>query len=505
MSNRLVNTSRNIVWGTLNKLIAIALPFLVRTTLIYQLGIQYVGISGLFASILQVLSLADLGFANAIVYSMYKPLAHGDNDTVGALLGFYKKIYRVVGAVILIVGLLIVPFINYLVKGSYPADINIQLIYLIYLANTVVSYFLFAYKRSLLLASQRKDISDNIDSVVRIILSGLQILLLFLFPDFYVFALVIPCMTILNNVFNEIVTKKNYNYIVENSNLDKKVKQEIIEKTKGLFVYKVCAITRNSLDNIFISTFLGIATVGIYSNYYYIMISVKGFLDVVSTGMSASVGHSVATESVEKNHRDLENLTFGFSWLATWFMTCLLCLFQPFMLLWVGQANILPFSVVVALCFYFYVLAAGDMRSQYIDASGLWDKEKLRSIAETVGNVVLNYILIQFLGVLGIVLATALTILFIGIPWSTKIVFDNYFKNGYKKYLWNQAVYAIVTIIVASITYLICTLVGGNNIVVLIIRGIICLFVPNILYYLFFLKNEQTRLFFKIIKSKLLK
>ncbi len=149
-----------------------------------------------------------------------------------------------------------------------------------------------------MLASQRKDISDNIDSVARIILSGLQILLLFLFPDFYVFTLVIPCMTILNNVFNEIVTKKNYNYIVENSNLDKKVKQEIIEKTKGLFVYKVCGITRNSLDNIFISTFLGITTVGIYSNYYYIMISVKGFLDVVSTGMSASVGHSVATESV---------------------------------------------------------------------------------------------------------------------------------------------------------------------------------------------------------------
>ena len=505
MSNRLINTRRNIVWGTLNKLIAIALPFLVRTALIYQLGIQYVGISGLFASVLQVLSLADLGFANAIVYSMYKPLAHGDYENVGALLGFYKKIYRIVGVIILIVGLLIVPFINYLVKGSYPIDINIQLIYVIYLANTVISYFLFAYKRSLLLASQRKDISDNIDSVVRIILSGLQILVLFIFPNFYVFALVIPCMTILNNVLNEIFTKKDYRYIVENSTLDKKNKQEIIEKTKGLFVYKVCAITRNSLDNIFISTFLGIAAVGVYSNYYYIMISVKGFLDVVSTGMSASVGHSVATESVEKNHRDLEKLTFAFSWLATWFMTCLLCLFQPFMLFWVGQTNILPFSVVVALCFYCYVLAAGDMRSQYIDASGLWDKEKLRSITETVGNVILNYILIQSLGVLGVVLATALIILFIGIPWSTKIVFDNYFKNGYKKYLWNQAVYAIVTIIVAGITYLICTLVSGNDIIVLIIRGIICLILPNMLYYLFFFKNEHTRFFLGIIKSKFLK
>lgn len=396
MSNRLQNTKRNIIWGTLNKLVAIILPFFVRTALIYQLGIAYVGISGLFASILQVLSLADLGFANAIVYSMYKPLAEKDYDTVGALLDFYKKIYRAVGAVILIAGLALLPFLNHLVEGTYPTEVNIQLVYLIYLANTAISYFLFAYKRSLLLASQRKDLSDNIDSIIRLILSSLQILVLFVFPNFYAFAFIIPATTILNNLLNEIVTRRRYRHIVENRNLDQTVKKEIIEKTKGLFVYKVCAITRNSLDNIFISTFLGVSMVGVYSNYYYIMVSVKGFLDVVSTGMSASVGHSVATESVEKNHRDLENLTFGFSWLAAWFMTCMLCLYQPFMILWVGKANTLPFSVVMALCFYFYVWAAGDMRSQYIDASGLWDKEKLRSIVETVGNVVLNYILIQF-------------------------------------------------------------------------------------------------------------
>lgn len=503
MSNRLQNTKRNIIWGTLNKLIVILLPFLVRTALIYQLGIAYVGINGLFASILQVLSLADLGFANAIVYSMYKPLAEEDYDTVGALLAFYKKIYRVVGTVILLTGLALLPFLNHLVQGSYPETINIQLVYLIYLLNTAISYFLFAYKRSLLLASQRKDLSDNIDSIVRFILSGLQILLLFIFPNFYVFSMLIPVTTILNNILNEIVTRRKYDYIIENSNLDKNIKKEIIEKTKGLFVYKVCAITRNSLDNIFISTFLGIATVGIYSNYYYIMISIKGFLDVISTGMSASVGHSVATESVEKNYRDLENLTFIFSWLAAWFMVCLLCLYQPFMFIWVGETNTLPFSVVISLCFYFYVWAAGDIRSQYIDASGLWDKEKIRSIAETVGNVLLNYLLIQFFGVLGVVLATALTILFIGIPWSTKIAFDNYFKKGYNAYLWHQTVYAVAALLIAGITYVICSFFTGETIYILFIRGIICLLLPNLIYYLLFMRHPSIAYVKKMLKSRL--
>ena len=175
-SDRIKNTRRNAIWGIVNKFITILLPFITRTVLIYVLGVEYVGINGLFSSILQVLSLAELGFSSAIVYSMYKPLAENDNDVVCALLQFYKKIYRCIGSIVLIIGVALIPFLKYLISGSCPSDVNIYVVYIIYLLNTSCSYFLFAYKKSLLSAVQRQDIISKVAMINKIISSFIHVL-----------------------------------------------------------------------------------------------------------------------------------------------------------------------------------------------------------------------------------------------------------------------------------------------------------------------------------------
>lgn len=503
-NNRTKNTKKNIIWGTLNKIISILMPFFVRTVLIYSLGISYVGINSLFSSILSVLSLADLGFASAIVYSMYKPLAEGDNNTVCALLGFYKKIYRVVGTVILCGGVICLPLLNHLIKGEHPADINIYVVYLIYLADTVISYFMFAYKRSLLIANQKKRIIDNIDSIIKMVFSLAQIVALLLVKNFYIYVIFVPLCTLLDNVACSMMVSKYYPEIFCKNDLDKNIKSDIIEKTKGLFIYKVCGVTRNSLDNIFISMFLGVTPVGIYSNYYYVMSSIRGFMDVVTTSMSASIGNSVATESVEKNYKMLNIFTFLFAWLCGWCTVCLLCLYQPFMKIWIGKANMFSFPVVIAFCIYFYVWTAGDIRSQYTDASGLWWKEKSRSIAETIGNIVLNYVLVQLWGILGIVLATAISIVVIGIPWSTRIVFSNYFRGkNWITYILTQINYAAATILACAVTYYICSFVQLENVFGLVLRGLICIIVPNVCYLILFIKTRIFKESYAFIKEKI--
>ena len=150
MSNKLRNTQRNIFFGFLNKIVTMLFPFVVRSIIIVKLGMEYVGLNSLFASILQVLSLAELGFGSAIVFSMYKPIANNDRAEIGALLNLYRKTYHIMGGIILCIGVLLVPFLNNFISGGYPADINIQILYLIYLLNTISSYFLYAYKQSLL-------------------------------------------------------------------------------------------------------------------------------------------------------------------------------------------------------------------------------------------------------------------------------------------------------------------------------------------------------------------
>ena len=149
---RTKNTGRNVLWGMTNQVIMLLLPFLIRTIILRVLGTEYLGLSSLFTSILQVLNLSELGFSTAVVYSLYKPIADDDKPTICAILRFYKRIYKIVGTVILLCGLCLLPFLRFLINGSAPDGINIQILFVIYLLNASVGYLFFAYQECLILA-----------------------------------------------------------------------------------------------------------------------------------------------------------------------------------------------------------------------------------------------------------------------------------------------------------------------------------------------------------------
>ena len=157
------NAKRNMLFGIANKLILLLFPFAVKSIINSTLGMEYLGLNSLFSSILQVLLLSELGLGAALVYHMYKPIADNDQKKINALLNLYKKSYFFVGVFILTFGLVIIPFLPYLIKGNRPEDINIYIIYIIQLLNTCVSYFLFGYKQSLLAAYQREDVNSIIN------------------------------------------------------------------------------------------------------------------------------------------------------------------------------------------------------------------------------------------------------------------------------------------------------------------------------------------------------
>ena len=123
--SRTKNALRNMIFGFFNKFVVLLFPFIIRTVIIKTLGSEYLGLNSLFISILQVLNLAELGFSAAIVYSMYKPIAENDTKTICALMNLYKKIYRVIGFTVMAIGLFLLLFLKFFIKGAYPTDINI--------------------------------------------------------------------------------------------------------------------------------------------------------------------------------------------------------------------------------------------------------------------------------------------------------------------------------------------------------------------------------------------
>lgn len=487
--DRIKNSKRNMLFGVLSRICFTVLPFINRTVLIYILGVEYLGLNSLFSSVLNILNLAELGFGSAIVYSMYKPIVDNDDDKICALLSYYKKVYRIIGTGIFIIGLITLLVIDKLIKEDVPSDINIQIIFLIQLSNVVISYFLMAYKTSLLSAFQREDLVSKISIITICMQYGIQFGVLFLFKNYYLYLIILPLCTTLNNVLKAVVTNKYYSKYKCRGSLDNESRKVIGEKVKALLLHKVGGVVANSLDNIVISMFMGLVAIAVYNNYWYIYSSVCYFIAIFHNSVLAGIGNSMAMESKENNLRKFNDLNFVNIWIVGWCSCCLMCLYQPFMELWVGKNLMYSIDVVILFVIYFYINMARRTVVTFKEASGLWTEDKYKPIVSAIVNIVLNIILIQIIGISGVIISTILSFLLVEIPWETSVLFKKYFNIGVSGYYKSHLFYAVFFSVIIFCTYMICSVINVGLISTLIIRILVCIILPNIIV-LFVFKDK---------------
>ena len=491
--SRLVNAKRNIISGLIKQLSGIVLTFAIRTAVIYYLGSEYQGLSGLFTAILQVLNMTDLGFNTAVTFILYKPIVDDDIDAINAIINFLRKIYTVIGLVILGIGIILLPFLDKLISGDHPAGINIYVLFLIYLFNSVISYLLFAYKSTLITAMQRADVVSNIYTITSIAVKLSQLVILALFRNYYVYILVMPLGTIANNILLQISSKQLFPRINPKGNISVKTKNELTKQVKAVFISRISDIARNCFDDIIISTFLGLVAVAVYDNYYYVFTAVLGIMSIIVQAIRASVGNSLAKETVDKNYSDLKQFTFIFMWVSSFCVVCLMSLYQPFMMMWMrGKSDmILPFKDMVLFCVYFYVFCMTYTKGIYLEGKGLfWECRRLY-IAEALGNLFLNIILGYLFGITGILIATIITLFFINFVGGTRVLFGCYFRRSSIEFYKEHIIWIIVSVLATVVTYSLCNkvLIGGFG--GLMARMLICVFVPNLLYLLIFCRNKH--------------
>lgn len=490
---RFKNAIRNMAYGLINKIVLIIGPFFVRTVFIKVLGAEYLGLNSLFTSILTVLNLTELGFSSAIVFSMYEPIAQNDYDVINALLLYYKKVYKNIGCIILAIGVLLIPFLHVFVEGGYPADINITIVYLICLLNTSISYFMYAYWGALISAYQRNDLISKVNTMISILMYIVQLVVLLIIKDYYAYILIMPIFTVINNFRTAIVAKKMFPEISPKGEISQELKASIKEKIAGLMINKVSGVSRNAFDSIFISMFLGLFDTAVYNNYYYILNAVYSIMLLINSSLEAGVGNRIYTAIIEENYSDMNRMNFLYMWIAGWSTICLLCLYQPFMRIWMGNNMLMPFSAVILLCLYFYVLNMGNIRSIYVQATGLWWKYRYRAIAEAVLNIILNYYLGKRFGVHGIILATLLTLFLVNFCYGTTIIFKYYFgKEKLKEYFKFNLLHGIVSFGVAIVTMNLCSALN-EGIENLILKIVICIITPNLLYFLVYYRSNIFR------------
>ena len=489
--NRTENFKRNVIYGMLNRIISIVFPFITRTMIIKFLGEEYLGINSLYASILQILNLAELGFSAAIVAFMYKPIAENDNTKVSALLNLYRKMYRIIGLSVLIIGICLMPFLKNLINGTYPNDINIYFLFFLYLLNTSASYLLFAYKKAILNAHQRMDLAEKVAGSVKLFISVVQIIVIYYIKDITVYVFTNVVCTIMENIICSLIVDKNFPQYKTKAKVDKETYKKVYQNVGALTIHKIGSTISISLDTVFISMFLGLTTVAIYGNYIYIISAITVFLTLIYGSITAGVGNSIAVESKNKNYEDFKKFFFLNTWLVGWCAICLLCLFQPFIVMWMGEALKFEMHVVVLLVLQFYITLIRKVVLTYKDAAGIWRADKFKPLVGCIINLVLNIFLVRMIGVEGVVISTIISYFFIELPWETHVLFKEYFKQKEFYYYFQMGKLTLGIFSVALVTYIICAKIPTYGLSWFILRMIVCLIIPNLLFIIIYKRTEE--------------
>ena len=488
------DTKRNVTASAINSFLKLFFPFLNRSLFLWLLGPKYLGLNGLFSSILGVLSLAELGFGNAIHASLYKTVAEDNATLMCAYLQFYRKVYRYVGSVIFIIGLCLMPFLRKLIHGTIPPNLNLYVLYSIHLTNTAASYFFFAYRGCILGANNRKDILSNINTLVTILQYVSVCLVLLLTRNYYYYVLTTVTFTVINNLLIFRESRRLFPGIEPNGQLPDEIRRKVITDVQSIFLHKVGGVISYQMDNIVISACLGLISIAIYGNYYYVITSVCGLVSAFYASMPGGFGNKIHTESKEENFALFMRMCRYTQIIILWCAAMMIALYQPFISFWTkGNPMLLRhFLTPVLMVLYFYINQSRQTLLTFKSAALLWKQDRWKPIVAGVVNLSLNITMVIFLPeqykLDGVILSTIVGFAFIQIPWETHVVFTHFYNRTQQwQYLEQHASFAVLALMQCFLTWSAANMVTMNRALQrLIVKGIAAAIVSSLLTLLFF-------------------
>lgn len=498
---RIQKSLKNVSTGLINKAAIMLLSFTTKTVFIRLLGAEYNGINSLYTNILSVLSLAELGLGNVLIFYLYSALEKEDTDKIATLTQEFKKIYKIIIVCVSLVGIAIVPFLNILVKSDLPYN-ELVIYYLLYVLNSVASYFV-VYRTMVIRADQKEYILNNCNTVTTIIMYLLQIIYLYISHDFLGYLIIQVLCTLGNNYVQNLIAIKKYPYLLNKAtttNIETIYKKEIFGNVRATFLFKVSDTILDQTDNIIISMIFGTVMVGYYANYYMVMGYLAQIASIIVSGITASFGNLYASGEKEQSYKMVKCLMFFFSVFGTYCVACYMSVIQDFIPIWVGTEYVMDFSLVIAIMIVFYIRMVTNTVWICRSTMGIFKEVQYVNLFAAILNIILSIILGKVFGVAGVIVATGVSRVFTSFWYEGKVVFKRLKKNV-KEYYLIQLKDLMVALIVVCCSVWLNNLVSISGMGGIIIKIFICTLIIIIIEVLLNRKTVE----FKMLLDKALK
>ena len=444
------NVLSNVKYGMLSQVTKIVLQFVTRKIFLYVLGVELLGVHSLFISIISMLTMTELGMGAAVAYSLYKPLVENDTEKVAGIMCLYRKVYRLIGIVILVVGCCLLPFIPNIVN-TIVAIPNLRVMFFIILLKCALTYLLFAYSQTLLIASECKYKVDKIVLIFTFITSVGEIAVLILTHNYILYLCVEMVCLITQQYLIYRETKRLYPEIMAAKNvwLEKDEKKNLWKNVYGLSITKFSGAILSSIDNIIISTFISTTIVGYYANYSLIQTAAVSIISMTFVSVTANIGHKFANNTIQESHLFM---MFFINFIICAFCTVLYYyLINDFIILFFSPELILNHWVVFAIVLNMLISYLGMSVQVFKDASGIFWYGKYRSIITCLLNICFSLLLVKPCGIAGVVMSTALSRIFTTLWYDPYLVYKYAFKQSPTRYFLTYIYYSVLVVFIVLI------------------------------------------------------
>ncbi len=479
---------------------AILMGFFTRVVFTRTLSEGYVGINGLFTDILNILSLSELGVGTAITFALYEPIAKNDIKKQQILMQMFRSFYRMTAAFVLGAGLLLVPFLNILMKDRPDVD-HLLLIYLLYLSNSVISYLLI-YKKTLVSAHQLNYLTVLYHNGFLVLQDICQILVLLLTGNFILFLIVAILCTFMGNVCMSKKADELFPYLKEKctEKLPENEKQEIGKNVRAMMMHKLGNVVVNNTDNLLISSFVGVVSAGVYSNYFLIIGSVRQVLDQALQGVTASVGNLGAMEVEEKVQKVFGLLFFIGQWVYGFAAICLFELLNPFVELAFGKKYLFTREIVLILCVNFFINGTRKAVIIFKESMGAFWYDRYKAVVEAALNLVISIVLVLKFGIFGVFAGTFFSTVLTSVWVEPYILFKYRFRQSPAKFYLRYAGNVLMMAVAWGLTDLCCSAFHAGAFINLVVRLAICVVIPNIFLWIVYCRTDEWQEVFGLIK-----
>lgn len=504
-NNRTQNVLKTSLFSCFSTIVNLLIQFIYRVVFLHILTASYLGISGLFTNLLQLLSLAELGITSAITFRFYEPISRNDIKKVSELMLFLKRIYVYIAIIILTLGMVIYPFLGYFIKDTneIPADVNINYIYILFLIQTISTY-ICAYKHVLLSADQKQYMLSFFQSIVNLTKYLVQILILILYQDYMLSLMMSIISTICCNILiGQYVTGKYREVFKNKSVLSQKEKKLIISDTKATICHKIGGVILNGTDNLVLSSFAGLTAAGLYSNYALVISGINSMLTQLLGSFTSSFGSAHVELAKEKAYCVYKRLIFLNFWIAGLAASGMYIVLNDMIEIWVGKNMVLNKTIVLAICVQFFFEITRKITTSYTNGCGLFIKDKIRPLIEALINLSVSIYLVKKIGISGIFWGTIISHL-LTVFWREPYILYKYeFEEKLSKYWRRFILFFILTLLTIFLSEIIINsvTVSDSLMITIIFKATVCFIVYNVLALCTTVKSDELFFYSNYLKK----